>query len=99
MINTATAPQTVRRPATVCAPTPGLNQVASLGLEPRITESKSGVLPLHYEAIGGVSAVRRTERKLTPNLLATWKIAQCEVILIALTSIASAMSKSTAVRA
>lgn len=25
-------------------------KVASLGLEPRITESKSGVLPLHYEA-------------------------------------------------
>jgi hypothetical protein len=27
-------------------------EVASLGFEPRITESKSGVLPLHYEAFG-----------------------------------------------
>ncbi|MEN9535294.1 MAG: hypothetical protein RIR37_567 [Verrucomicrobiota bacterium] len=31
-----------------------VDEVASLGFEPRITESKSGVLPLHYEAFGAL---------------------------------------------
>ena len=47
-------------------------KVASLGLEPRITESKSVVLPLHYEAF----CLRRDYAKPILAALAIAKIIQ-----------------------
>ncbi|MEY5012381.1 MAG: hypothetical protein RLY69_96, partial [Verrucomicrobiota bacterium] len=44
-----------------------VDEVASLGFEPRITESKSGVLPLHYEAFGALEEARRRAESKPPS--------------------------------
>lgn len=49
-------------------------EIALLGFEPRITESKSGVLPLHYKAVAWPLDLRRAERKPTLRDLAIGKM-------------------------
>ena len=78
-------PAAVAKITSACPP-PSSLKVASLGLEPRITESKSVVLPLHYEAF----CLRRAQTKPACAVLATWKIGQCDEILTTFSTLASA---------